>query len=165
LPRHIRITLEERDVSCVARLLEDEAPRTCEHVWNALPQANAALHAKYASNEVYCLVPSFGGTEPGLEYSTVMQIPGDVMYFDFEAGILPDATRASLGLEGPRFVDLAIFYGRNNLLLNPATGFVPGNVFATIEEGYAEMAAACEDLFRTGHAGERLRYERHDTAG
>ena len=165
MARQMRITLETRGVSCVARLLEDEAPRTCDHVWNALPQAGNALHAKYASNEVYTLVPTFGGHEPGMEHSTVTPIPGDVVYFHFDAGILPDATRASFGLEGPSFVDLAIFYGRNNLLLNPASGWVPGNVFATIEEGFAEMAAACQDLFTRGHAGERLRYERVGTNG
>lgn len=162
MARQIRITLETRGVSCIARLLEDEAPRTCDHVWNALPQVGNATHAKYASNEVYTLVQTFDGTEPGLEHSTVTPQSGDVVYFNFEAGILPDATRAQWGLEGPTFVDLAIFYGRNNLLLNPATGFVPGNVFATIEEGFAEMAAACQDLFVNGHTGERLRYERHE---
>lgn len=165
MPRRIRITLETRGVSCTARLLEDEAPRTCEHVWNALPQSGAALHAKYASNEVYTLVPTFDGTEPGLEHSTVTPIPGDVVYFNFDAGILPDATLEAFGLSGPTFVDLAIFYGRNNLLLNPANGFVPGNVFATIDDGFAEMAAACQDVFERGHAGERLRYERYEPQG
>ncbi|NTV96840.1 MAG: DUF3830 family protein, partial [Thiobacillus sp.] len=43
--------------------------------------------------------------------------------------------------------DLAVFYGRNNLLLGPA-GFMPGNLFATITEGLEAYARACAELFR-----------------
>ena len=39
-------------------------------------------------------------------------------------------------------IDLAIFYGRNNLLLSPATGLLPGNVFATITENFDAMAGS-----------------------
>lgn len=160
MARYMRITLEQRGVSCVARLLDEEAPDTCELVWANLPQGGDAVHAKYASNEVYCLVPAFAGDDPGLENSTVVPIPGDVVYFNFAAGVLPRRVREELGLGGPSFVDLAIFYGRNNFLFNPATGFVPGNVYATIEENLAQMAAACQDVWRAGAVGERLVYSR-----
>ena len=56
--------------------------------------------------------------------------------------------------------DLAIFYGRNNLLINGDAGWVPGNVFATIEEGLAEMAAAAQDLWLRGVEGETLSFAR-----
>ena len=56
--------------------------------------------------------------------------------------------------------DLAIFYGRNNLLINGDAGWVPGNVFATIEEGLADIAAACQDLWLTGVQGEQLAFAR-----
>jgi hypothetical protein len=160
MARRIRIAFEKRGVSCVARMLEDEAPRTCEIVWNALPQGGDVIHAKFASNEVYCLVPALQGEEPGLEHPSLMPIPGDVVYFNFEAGILPDRVREAHGLTGPTFVDLAIFYGRNNFLFNPAVGFVPGNVYATIEENFDEMAAACQDVWAAGAVGERLVYSR-----
>jgi hypothetical protein len=57
-------------------------------------------------------------------------------------------------------VDLAIFYGRNNLLLNADIGWVVGNVWATIVEGLDEMAPACNDVWLNGCAGERLSYQR-----
>jgi hypothetical protein len=57
-------------------------------------------------------------------------------------------------------VDLALFYERNNLLLNPDVGWVPGNVFATIVEGLDEIAAASADLWLHGAAGERLTLQR-----
>jgi hypothetical protein len=159
--RHVKITLEKRDVSCIARLLDDEAPRTCDAVWNALPLAGDAFHAKYARNEVYAMVPRFAQEAIGPENTTVTPIPGDVMYFDFAAGMLDRAYREHVGIDGmPGVVDLAIFYGRNNLLLNADIGWVVGNVWATIVEGLDEMAPACNDVWLNGCAGERLSYQR-----
>src|SRR5690606_7873729 len=79
--RYLTITLDKRGVSCRARLLDDEAPRTCQAVWDALPQSGAAYHAKYARNEIYTLVPPFADPKPGRENPTVTPIPGDVVYF------------------------------------------------------------------------------------
>jgi hypothetical protein len=59
-----------------------------------------------------------------------------------------------------RSVDIALFYNRNNLLLNPDFGFVPGNVFGAIESGLHEMAAASQDLWMHGAAGETLSFRR-----
>jgi hypothetical protein len=59
-------------------------------------------------------------------------------------------------------VDLALFYGRNNLLINGDQGWVPGNVFGAIVEGLDEMAAACQDLWMGGVRGETLSFSRHD---
>jgi Protein of unknown function (DUF3830) len=58
-------------------------------------------------------------------------------------------------------VDLAIFYGRNNFLFN-FMGPNPGNVFATITDGFEDMAKACQDVWYAGAKGERLRFRRHD---
>ena len=101
-------------------------------VWNALPLGGDVWHAKYAMNEIYCLVPPIQGDAPGLENSTTTPIPGDIVYFYFPRGHLARSLREERGLEHlPGVVDLAVFYGRNNFLFNPATGFVPGNVYAT----------------------------------
>lgn len=163
MARYITIALDSRGVSCRARLLDAEAPGTCAAVWAALPTGGDAFHAKYARNEVYTLVPRLTAA-PRRENPTVTPIPGDVCLFDFEPweignpayGYEPGSTaHAEQGA-----TDLAIFYGRNNLLINGDVGWVPGNVFATIEEGLTEMAAACNDLWRTGVVGERLTFAR-----
>ncbi len=166
MARYIEIALEKRGVRCRARLLDDLAPRTCEIVWNSLPQRGDVFHAKYARNELYIMTPPLGGPPGLLENPTVTPIPGDVCYFDFTAGQLPaasygydeDAGEGAGDLD--RVVDLAIFYGRNNLLLNGDVGFVPANVFATIEEGLGEMADAGNDVWRSGAVGEILAYTR-----
>lgn len=166
MARHIGIALEHRDVRWTARLLDDEAPRTCEAVWSALPLSGALFHAKYARNELYTFVPPFADTPPGLENPTVTPIAGDVCYFDFSAGALPAGPYGYSTDEGARgtdqVIDLAVFYGRNNLLLNGDVGWVPGTVFATIDEGLDTLAAAGNDVWRNGFAGDRLLFTRED---
>jgi hypothetical protein len=160
MARLMRITLARRGVSCIAELLDKEAPRTCDAVWAALPRSGDAQHAKYARNEVYTMVPRFG-PEVGMENPTVTPIPGDVVYFEFSGGMLDQAFKADQSIdELPGVVDLAIFYGRNNLLINGDVGWVPGNVYATVVDGLDVMAQACHDVWRSGSVGERLVYER-----
>lgn len=165
MARHIEIEMPTRGVRCVARLLEVEAPRTAEAVWKALPLGGDIFHAKYARNELYTFVPP-PGPPIGLENPTITPIPGDLVFFDFHAGMLPSATygygadEGSAGAE--RVVDLAVFYGRNNLLLNADVGFVPGNVFATVVEGLDALAQAGNDVWRRGGVGEKLNFRQLD---
>jgi len=63
----ITVSLDLRGVSCTARLLDEQAPRTCAAVWDALPVSAPVFHGKYARNEIYTLVPAFAGADPGKE--------------------------------------------------------------------------------------------------
>ncbi len=165
MARYLTITLEKRGVSCVARLLEDAAPRTAAAVWEALPLRSQAYHGKYARNEIYTLLPAFAESDPGSENTTVTPIPGDVCWFTFAGDDLGNPAYG-YELEGEHrsmssIIDLAVFYGRNNLLINGDQGWVPGNVFATIVEGLDEMAAACQDLWMGGARGETLAFTQY----
>ena len=166
MPRYIEITLERRQARCVAELLDAQAPRTCAAVWEALPRGGDAFHGKYARNEIYTLVEDFAAQPPGRENSTITPIPGDVCAFWFTGQELGSASHGYSDERRPdeeaSVVDLALFYERNNLLLNPDVGWVPGNVFATIVEGLAEIAAASGDMWLNGAAGERLTFRRAD---
>lgn len=163
MSRLMSITLERRGVSCVAELLDKDAPRTCAAVWSALPLGGDVYHAKYARNEVYTMVQRFADDEPGYENTTVTPIPGDVVYFSFSGGMLDRKFKEEKGIDTlPGVIDLAVFYGRNNLLLNGDVGWVPGNVYATIVDGLDRMAEACNDVWRSGAVGERLVYRRLD---
>jgi len=160
MARFISVTLETRGVGCVARLLDEEAPRTAAAVWDALPLSGQVFHGKYARNEIYHLVPAFAPVEPGWENTTVTPIPGDLCYFTFGADDLATPSHGYEGAGGPpeldHIIDLALFYGRNNLLINGDQGWVPGNVFGTVVEGLAEMATACQDVWMGGARGEIL---------
>ncbi|MGY3565252.1 DUF3830 family protein [Sinomonas sp. RB5] len=163
MARYITITLERRGVTARARLLDEEAPRTAEAVWQALPLKGDVFHGKFARNEVYTLVAPFSAEEPGPENQTITPIPGDLCYFTFE-GVLNNPAygyEAESGTNESRLlIDLAYFYGRNNLLLNGDVGWVPGNVYGTIVEGLDELAAASQDIWMGGARGERLVIER-----
>lgn len=164
MPRFISVTLETRNVTCIARLLDEEAPRTANAVWDALPLSGQVFHGKYARNEIYNLVPSFAETEPGKENTTVTPIPGDLCYFAFDANDLATPSHGYESGGGPKdlkqIIDLALFYGRNNLLINGDQGWVPGNVFGTVVQGLDEMAAACQDVWMAGARGETLTFAR-----
>ncbi|MEI5523642.1 DUF3830 family protein [Streptomyces brasiliscabiei] len=161
--RHIEVALDRRGVGCTARLLDDRAPRTCAAVWDALPLSGDVYHAKYARNEIYALFPPFADREPPLENPTVTPIPGDLCYFSF-AGT--ELATGAYGYDdegvrpGTTLVDLALFYERNNLLLNGDVGWVPGIVWGQVVSGLEEMAAACNDLWRAGALGETLSFRR-----
>lgn len=156
--RRIEISFDLQGARAVAELMDNAAPLTAEAVWKALPLAGAAYHAKWANNEVYLLTPPFAEVDPGRENATVFPIPGDILYIPVPPGskVPPDMqdTCRRTGL-----IDLAIFYGRDNYLLGP-DGHMPGNLFATITEGLEELAAACQDLWRNGAGGERMKFSR-----
>ncbi|MFF3322120.1 DUF3830 family protein [Streptomyces sp. NPDC002889] len=160
--RYLTVALDKRGVRCTARLLTDKAPLTCEAVWQALPLTGDVYHAKYARNEIYALFPAFAGQEPPLENPTVTPIPGDLCYFTFSDVQLGTASHGYERRDaiGPVTVDLALFYERNNLLLNGDTGWVPGIVWGTVVDGLDEMADACQDLWRHGVSGETLSFRR-----
>ncbi|MEV6764342.1 DUF3830 family protein [Streptomyces sp. NPDC051105] len=158
--RFIEVSLVTRGVTAAARLPDDRAPVTCAAVWDALPLAGDVYHAKYARNEIYALFPPFAATEPPVENPTVTPIPGDLCYFSFAGAEL--GTKA-YGYDrevrpGTTVVDLALFYERNNLLLNGDVGWVPGIVWGEVVRGLPELAEACNDLWRTGAAGETLAF-------
>jgi len=157
----ITVTLVRRGVTARAVLLDDVALRTCAAVLSALPVEAQVYHGKYARNEIYALFHEFPGEDPGRENTTITPIPGDLCWFTFAGDDLGSPAygyeAAQQHREHGRVVDLAVFYGRNNLLINGDQGWVPGNVFGTITEGLEELAAACQDLWMGGARGETLR--------
>lgn len=163
--RFLEIALAKRGVRCTARLLEDRAPLTCAAVWDALPLSGDVYHAKYARNEIYTLLPPFAPEEPPLENPTVTPIPGDLCYFTFNGTQLGTQAYgyASTGAgvrAGATMIDLALFYERNNLLINGDLGWIPGIVWGQVVDGLDQMADACQDLWRAGALGESLVFRR-----
>ncbi|MHC0432493.1 DUF3830 family protein [Streptomyces sp. O3] len=158
--RHIEVSLDKRGVSCTARLLDDRAPITCQAVWDALPLGSDVYHAKYARNEIYALFPAFAPEEPPLENPTVTPIPGDLCYFTFSGTELGTKSHGYDTEQRGTVVDLALFYERNNLLINADVGWVPGIVWGQVVDGLDRMAEACQDLWRAGALGESLNFRR-----
>ncbi|WP_306319587.1 MULTISPECIES: DUF3830 family protein [unclassified Streptomyces] len=171
MDRFIEVSLPKRGVTATAKLLDDRAPITCEAIWNALPLGSDVYHAKYARNEIYTLVPAFAPQEPPLENPTITPIPGDLCYFTFSNTQMSTASygyEAAAEQQGNQaahaerdiVVDLALFYERNNLLINGDQGWVPGIVWGSVVEGLDRLAEACQDLWRAGAIGESLQFKR-----
>ncbi len=175
--RFVEVSLDRRGARCTAKLLDDRVTRTCDAVWNALPLGGDVYHAKYARNEIYALLPPFAPREPPLENPTITPIPGDLCYFTFTETQLGtasygyEAARAATARGADtapaparpvqsRVVDLALFYERNNLLINGDAGWVPGIVWGAVVDGLDRMADACQDLWRAGALGETLSFRR-----
>lgn len=161
--RYVQVSLDKRGVQCTAKLLDDRAPVTCAAVWEALPLGSDVYHAKYARNEIYALFPAFAAEEPPLENPTITPIPGDLCYFTFSEAELGAASYGydEQAVRGRRtVVDLALFYERNNLLINGDVGWVPGIVWGSVVEGLDAMADACQDLWRAGAVDETLSFRR-----
>src|SRR5262245_33783540 len=116
MPKFMSVTFKTRKVSCIARLIEDDAPKTCAIVWDALPIEGETYHAKHSGNEVYTLIPAFAADEPGLENATFIPDMGDILYYYFEKSLFPLKRLERDGLLGHEgIVDLAVFYGPDNL--------------------------------------------------
>lgn len=165
MTQYLQVTLGSRGVTARARMLTEAAPRTCAAVWNALPAGGQVYHGKYARNEIYTLI-AHPGDEPGAENTTITPIPGDLCWFTFTSDALGNPgygyEAAGQHRQMGSIVDLAVFYGRNNLLINGDQGWVPGNVFGSIVEGLEELAAACQDIWMGGARGETLMFSREE---
>ncbi|MFQ6110656.1 MAG: DUF3830 family protein, partial [Nitrospinota bacterium] len=55
MARKIRMDFE-RGGTLTAELLEDKAPKTCELIWQQLPQSGRVLHARWTGREVFLRV-------------------------------------------------------------------------------------------------------------
>jgi hypothetical protein len=85
MAREIILTFVDEGVSVRVELLDDEAPRTCQAVWEQLPLAGTAGHAAYSGTLVAIyLDPS---VVVGEENATTCVQTGDVMFTHYDANV------------------------------------------------------------------------------
>ena len=85
MPKTLTFHIVEEQVSAVADLLEDRAPRTCELVWERLPIEGRLIHGMYSGPELFVILDGFSGVGP--ENQVSRPLPGDIGYFHQEAGL------------------------------------------------------------------------------
>jgi len=87
LHREIEIVFVDGGVTGRVLLLDDEAPRTCQAIWEALPRAGEGSHAMYSGT---CGALFFDdaaiGAGIGEENATGNIQTGDVMFTHYDAG-------------------------------------------------------------------------------
>ena len=145
--RRISLSLHRSGVTAIADLLDQEAPRTCQYIWNVLPITVKTCHGKRSGAEIYFIIPPLE-ENPGKENATIFPIPGDVCFQWFPATYreLPRHVEADISRG---LFDILVFYDRDSQPVSPE-GPTPANIFATIGENLAEFAAACEDIWLSG---------------
>src|SRR5712691_8689213 len=148
----IILTIPAFETRAVIELLGDEAPRTCQAIWQALPLEYPAFHGRRSGKEVFILVDPLEMTEP--ENSTVDCRGGEVFLLylppTLYVGEHQDYRRTSQGM-----FDIAFIYGEDALLRAPFE-VLPGNLFGRFVEGLADFAAASERLWMEGSQAIRL---------
>lgn len=100
--RQLRLTFPDSGESVVADLLDHEAPRICELVWNMLPVASKAIHGMYSGAEVFVLLDQ---PQPApAENMIQLPLPGELLYY-YEPGTDGVGARKPVG-------EIAFVYGR-----------------------------------------------------
>ena len=145
--RRISLKLHRTGVTAVAELLEDQAPRTCRYVWDALPITTTTCHGKRSGAEIYFLIPPLEDN-PGKENATIFPIPGDVCFQWFPTGYREMPRHVDVDISRGLF-DILIFYDRDSQPVSPE-GPTPANIFATIVENLPAFARGCEDVWLSG---------------
>lgn len=131
----------------IATLLDEAAPVTCQTLWEvfATPVTMEAMHAIYAGPEIMVGLPedrqTFNPEQIPFENQQVIPAPGDLMWYyqkPYQMGGLPF-----------EYWEVGVFYAGGARTFGPL-GWTPVNIWAHVDEGLAEFAAACSDMRRVG---------------
>jgi hypothetical protein len=150
--RHIRLTFVETGQSVVAEMLDDEAPRTCQLVWDLLPVEHDLIHGRYSGMEAFVLLDQY---QPALdEKRTQLPLPGEILYWSDPGTPVTSS--------GQPVAEILLAFGRG-VTLRGAEG-VPnfGSLFARIpgdwKYDWVDFALACGRIRTEG--SQALRIER-----
>ncbi len=133
----LRFYFPHENVSATARLLDRDAPHTCDVIVATLPHRGEAFHGEYSGEEVFTLLP--GRVHAPAENSTTKVNERDIGFLRFRGGT--DV------VEGDEVVsEIAWFYG-NDAVPSMKDGPIELNIFARFErEGWEAFAAVCRKL-------------------
>jgi hypothetical protein len=85
MPKTLVFHIVESDVSAIADLLEERAPKTCALIWERLPFEGRLVHGMYSGPELFILLDGLPGVGP--ENQVSRPLPGDIGYFHQEPGL------------------------------------------------------------------------------
>jgi hypothetical protein len=156
VPKRMKITVVGTDVVAYAELQEDDAPRTCEVLWEALasPIEEKVIHGMYSGPEVFMVLSpgnrNFDAKSIPRESATAYPSPGDIGW-----GFFPPHNERG---QADEVWDIAFAYGRA-VLFTSGQGIRPIGVWARITEGLDGFAEECSRI-RTHCEPKTVRLER-----
>lgn len=143
-PRQIRLTFPDTGESVIADMLDTEAPRICDLVWNMLPLERKMIHGMYSGPEVFMVLEKPQAIPH--ENEVQLPLPGEILFFY-------DPGTSSAG--GNRAVsEICVVYSRGVALKQHEA--VP-----TFASGFARIPGDCSrDWVAFASACRRIRTER-----
>ncbi len=150
--RHIRLTWVETGESVLAEMLDDEAPRVCEFIWQMLPLEHKSIHGQFSGAEVFVLLDN---PRPApAENLCQLPLPGELLYFFDPGGSVTSGARQSS--------EICVIYSRGVVLRGPEGVPTQASLFARIpgdwKYDWTAFAQACRRVRNEGP--QRLRIER-----
>ena len=139
MSRRIRMTFIDEQISVEAELLEDQAPQTCQAIWDGLPREGEGQHAIYSGSEIAFFMDHDLIIEP--ENQTSCVLPGDIGYYHLPPGLMHE------WLDGIN--ELCWFYGSDSRP-NMPDGPVKINLFAKMVGDTSGFYAVCYRIRREG---------------
>jgi hypothetical protein len=133
----------EGAVQGTIHLYEENAPKTCGAIWQALakPIRIPAMHAMFAGPEIMLGLPPEAQTfDPrGLpqENQTCFPAAGDCLWFYQARGLMKGLT--------DELWEIGMFYGDGGRIFGPL-GWTPCNIFGRMVEGLEAFADACQRI-------------------
>ena len=76
MSRQIRLTFIDEGISIGAEMLDDQAPKTCQIIWDLLPLEEDAVHAIYSGSEIAYFLSQ--DIKIPKENQTSRVLPGDI---------------------------------------------------------------------------------------
>lgn len=142
--RNLELEFKASNLVLPVKLHWDEAPETCEAMWNILerPLVTNSHHAVFSGYEffLYC-----DPIDIELENHVVYPKPGQLLYYFLPARRNADNVAHKINLGGHKSdaAEIAIWYGEGDLRRMTECG-VRGNHFATV-------SGDLDAMFRAGH--------------
>jgi len=145
--RRLYLSLVEDDVRAVCDLYWENAPVTCETIWNAVaePVREIAVHAMFAGPEIMTGLPPsaqlFDPTSIPTENQTCFPGRGELLWFYQGKNVMKGLT--------DELWEVGVFYDHGGRTFGPL-GWTPCNMFGIIAENLDEFATACRDIRISG---------------
>jgi hypothetical protein len=141
--RRVRIAFGDGSGSAIADLLEDDAPNTCDGLWQLLPLRLSAVHDIWSGHEVLAhLDPKL--IFPPENVLTYTPIPGDIFYYYRPPHYVRGAPYGRV-----ESAELGFVYDRDTRPQGPR-GPEAVNLFAHISSGLEAFASGCREMITHG---------------
>jgi len=138
-----KIKIEIGSVSTVVVLLDQEAPKTCDRIWQALPLKGKLMHGSVTGREVF--LPLFERLEIPPENQTIYPIEGDLVYYYKPYNYIDlEIPLASRDIEV-----ISLVYGRDTQMFGPVLP-LPVNHFGVLESGQKDFVKEINSMRQCG---------------